>query len=48
MLKCLLKKVFIKNTKIKIKRTGLVEMGIEYFKASVDMHFAPERCLQPL
>ena len=48
MLKCLLKKVFIKNTKIKIKRTELVEMDIEYFKVSVDIHFVPERCVQPL
>ena len=43
-----IKKVFIKNTKIKIKRTELVEMDIEYFKVSVDIHFAPERCVQPL
>ena len=43
-----IKKIFIKNTKIKIKRTELVEMDIEYFKVSVDIHFAPERCVQPL
>ena len=42
------KKLFIKNTKINIKRTELVEMDIEYFKVSVDIHFAPERCVQPL
>ena len=48
MLKCLLKKIFIKNTKINIKRTELVEMDIAYFKVSVDIHFGPERCLKPL
>ena len=43
--------MFIKKSyllKILKKKTELVEMDIEYFKVSVDIHFAPERCVQPL